>query len=323
MYQSKLSVIETEEAIKTIKDSFEVRLSASLNLRRISAPLFVETSSGLNDHLNGVEKPLVFTHDKHSIEIVQSLAKWKRDALHRYEFDVDSGLYTDMNAIRPTETLDETHSIYVDQWDWEKVIHSTQRTIDYLQKTVSTIYKVFLSLENTLLSLYPQLNKKLPDTLTFIDAERLRQRYPDQPPHIREKLITKEKKAVFVQRIGHPLGDGRSHDQRSPDYDDWHKNGDLLFWHAPIQDVLEISSMGIRVDGETLKKQLQTYDDWPTSSFHKKIINDTLPLTVGGGIGQSRVCMFILEKQHIGEVQATYWPASIRRQCEKLNIPLL
>lgn len=318
-----LSITQTEAAIKTIKDTFEVRLSASLNLRRISAPLFLDASSALNDHLSGNETPLTFTHGNHTVEVVQSLAKWKRHALYHYEFNPGEGLYTDMNAIRPSETLDALHSHYVDQWDWEKVITAPERTLDTLKASVEAIYKAITSVERTLVNLYPTLSVKLPDQITFIDAETLRQRYPSLSPTKREARITEEKTAVFITRIGHPLGDGQPHDQRSPDYDDWSKNGDLLVWHKGMGEAIELSSMGIRVDRPTMDKQLRHFDTWREGTYHKNIRNYTYPLTIGGGIGQSRLCLFILEKHHIGQVQATYWSPRIRKQCKDNGITLL
>ena len=323
MYISKLSVIQTESAIKEIKDIFETSLSRALGLRRVSAPLFVDAASGLNDRLTGKERPLSFGYSGTTIEIVQSLAKWKRQALYYYGFDTHTGLYTDMNAIRPSETLDATHSLYVDQWDWEKVIKASDRTTDYLRQEVRKIYSSIRHVEQRLIQKYPDISQKLPETLFFIDSETLRQKYPELTPEKREKQITKEKQAVFIERIGMNLGDGAPHDQRSPDYDDWKLNGDLLLWHDPLGIPLEISSMGIRVDKKSLRAQLNHFPQWNTTDFHTNILNGTLPLTIGGGIGQSRLCQFILEKKHIGEVQASYWPGHIIDDCKRNNINLL
>ncbi len=318
-----LSITETEEAIKTIKDTFEVRLSTSLNLRRISAPLFLDRQSGLNDHLNGYEKPLTFNHNGNDIEVVQSLAKWKRHVLYEYGFENGEGLYTDMNAIRPSESLDHLHSLYVDQWDWEKAIAKESRTRAFLRETVQSIYRVITSVERTLASLYPALKETLPDTITFIDAETLRATYPSLSPEEREHIITQDKKAVFIERIGGALKDGKPHDLRSPDYDDWQKNGDLLLWHEQNQEAVEISSMGIRVDKKAMQNQLKHFNHWHKGDYHNHIENNTFPQSIGGGIGQSRLCLLLLQKSHIGEVQATYWPPSIRQACKKKGIQLL
>jgi len=323
MYQPKLSVLKTEEAIKFIKDEFERLLANTLHLKRVSAPLFVDRDSGLNDHLNGTEKPLHFNYDQTRIEIVQSLAKWKRNALYEYGFEKGVGLFTDMNAIRPSETLDETHSLYVDQWDWEKVINNEDRTLKSLKTHVHKIYDAFLSLEEALINHYDVFEAKLPKEIFFIDSQHLLDKYPTHTPEARENLIAKEKGAVFILKIGNPLSNGVPHDLRSPDYDDWQLNGDLLVWHTPLQKALELSSMGIRVNEKSLKRQIKSVEKWPKGHYHETLLNGTLPQTIGGGIGQSRVCQYFLEKYHVGEVQASYWSETIKTECKKKNIPLL
>ncbi|MFW5914129.1 MAG: aspartate--ammonia ligase [Bacillota bacterium] len=323
MYQSKLSVMETEAAIKMIKETFEENLSGALNLKRVSAPILVEGASGINDSLTGDEDPLSFNHGQANIEIVQSLAKWKRWALYYYGFKPSKGLYTNMNAIRPSERLDATHSLYVDQWDWEKTMRKTDRNLDFLRGEVEKIHASMKATETALIKAFPSLKPKLPKTLYFIDSETLRAKYPGKSPEARETLIVKEKKAVFIERIGETLPDGTKHDTRSPDYDDWTLNGDLIVWHEENQSALELSSMGIRVDKERLKVQLDHFDHWKTGKFHDLVLSETLPYSIGGGIGQSRFCQFLLEKRHIGEVQASYWPDTIHEECKNKNIPLL
>ncbi len=323
MYQSHLTIQETEAAIKWIKDAFEMELAKALRLVRVSAPLFVAADTGLNDRLSGYEPPLSFEYQGTIVEVVQSLAKWKRQALHEYAIPLHHGLYTDMNAIRPNEILDETHSLYVDQWDWEKSIEAKDRTQAYLQQEVRTIYQVMQTIEQRLLLRYPQLSSKLPATLTFINSETLRQTYPTLSPCEREQRVVEIYGAVFIEQIGAPLGDGIPHGPRSPDYDDWTLNGDLLVYHAPLKRVLELSSMGIRVDAEALQRQLQTREKWQMGPFHERVLAHQLPLSIGGGIGQSRMCQYLLEKQHIGEVQASYWPPAMVDQCRQQHIPLL
>lgn len=312
---TKFTIKETQIAIKSIKDYFERDLANTLNLTRVSAPLFVRPETGLNDNLSGVEKAVGFKLRKYDIdvEIVQSLAKWKRNALKVYDFDYYEGLYTDMNAIRPDEFVDATHSIYVDQWDWEKVIRKEDRTSDYLHFIVSEIYSVFLRTETYINSVYPYLlTKKLPSSIYFMTAQELEDMYPDLTPKEREDAICREKKAVFLQGIGGELESGKPHDSRSPDYDDWELNGDILFYNPITDSALELSSMGIRVDEESLKRQLEISDmtDRMELEYHKNLMTGDLPYTVGGGIGQSRICMFFLEKKSIAEVQASVWPDS-------------
>jgi aspartate--ammonia ligase len=327
-YSSKLDLIETEIAIKKVKDYFETKLSENLNLMRVSAPLFVTQSSGLNDNLNGVERPVAFdakTISDEQIEIVQSLAKWKRMALHRYGFKPGTGLYTDMNAIRRDEDLDHLHSVYVDQWDWEKVLTREDRNEGYLKNTVNTIYKTFKQTEDYMHQQYSVLDKELPDEIFFVTTQELEDMYPTLCPKDRENEICRAKKAVFIMKIGGLLDSGEKHDGRAPDYDDWELNGDIVFWNPVLESAFELSSMGIRVDEKVLRKQLKhsKCEDRVKYKFHSMLLNCELPLTVGGGIGQSRICMYFLEKAHIGEVQSSIWPESIIKECEKNNIFLL
>ncbi|WP_019228850.1 aspartate--ammonia ligase, partial [Sedimentibacter sp. B4] len=311
-YTSKLSLLETQIAIKKIKDFFEGELSKNLSLIRVSAPLMVRPESGLNDDLNGIERAVRFDmlDTKYDVEIVQSLAKWKRNALGSYRFDTYTGLYTDMNAIRRDEDLDNIHSIYVDQWDWEKIIKKTDRSKDTLKYVVTQIYNVFRSTEKYLESLYPFLRNELPSEIHFITTQELLDLYPDKTPKEREYLITKEKKAVFLMEVGKKLSDGKIHDGRAADYDDWSLNGDILFYFSTLDIALELSSMGIRVDKDALLSQLEERDQMHKSKFpfHQDVINERVPFTIGGGIGQSRICMFFLQKAHIGEVQSSVWP---------------
>lgn len=326
-YVNEFTVLETEIAIKKIKDLFQKTLAEKLKLTRVSAPLFVKTDSGLNDGLNGVERPVAFDmkDSGDNLEIVQSLAKWKRLALYRYGFSRNTGLYTDMNAIRRDEELDNIHSIYVDQWDWEKIIDDEDRTIEYLKDTVRTIYQVFLEVEDFLEKEHSFYKKALPSEIFFIDSEELRAKYPSLSSKEREYEITKEKGAVFIIGIGGMLADGSIHDSRAADYDDWKLNGDLLFYDEVLDLALELSSMGIRVDKVSLKNQLKEKNEEYKLKydFHQKIQNQILPLTIGGGIGQSRICMFFLRKAHIGEVQVSIWPSEDKKLCAKNNIFLL
>ncbi|MDU2121001.1 MAG: aspartate--ammonia ligase [Clostridium celatum] len=327
-YKSNLSLIETEIAIKKVKDFFETKLAETLNLTRVSAPLFLENASGLNDNLNGVERPVSFDMlaiEDSNIEIVHSLAKWKRFALHRYKFEAGSGLYTDMNAIRRDEELDNIHSIYVDQWDWEKVITKEDRNLDTLKDTVRKIFSVFKATEDFVSIEYPSIEKILPEDITFITSQELEDMYPSLTSKERENAITKEHKAVFILGIGDELKSGEKHDGRSPDYDDWKLNGDILFYDPLFDSAIELSSMGIRVDKAALEYQLQKSgcEERRNLPFHKALLEDKLPLTMGGGIGQSRICMFFLRKAHIGEVQASIWDEYTHKQCEAANIELL
>jgi len=327
-YEPILGLYETQMAIKLVKDSFQKHLSEELNLRRVSAPLFVDPSSGLNDNLNGVERPVSFDiKDDKALrgEVVQSLAKWKRYALGKYHFPVHEGLYTDMNAIRRDEELDNIHSLYVDQWDWEKVIRLGDRQTAYLEETVRLIYKALKDTENDVNAKYPELGKILPEEISFIDSEALLKRYPGKSPKEREYLFAQEKKAIFIERIGGVLSDGKPHDLRAPDYDDWSLNGDIIVYYPTLDIALELSSMGIRVTAESLKKQLALAHQEARTSlpFQKAILANELPYTIGGGIGQSRLCMFYLKKAHIGEVQCSLWPKAMVLEASKNGIPLL
>ncbi|WP_102400095.1 aspartate--ammonia ligase [Haloimpatiens massiliensis] len=328
-YKSSLSLKETEKAIKKVKDYFEKRLSEKLNLIRVSAPLFVKKNTGLNDNLNGYERPVAFDAldlgKDESIEIVQSLAKWKRTALYRYDFTVGEGLYTDMNAIRRDEELDNLHSIYVDQWDWEKVISKENRNEKQLKKIVKDIYSVFKNTEEIVYKEYPHIEKILPDEISFITTQELEDMYPELTSKERENAIAKDKKAVFIMKIGDTLKSGKKHDGRSPDYDDWSLNGDIIFWYPVLNCALELSSMGIRVDEEALIYQLEKENCQHRKEleYHKMLLEGKLPYTIGGGIGQSRICMFFLRKAHIGEVQASLWKEDIIKDCRETGIELL
>ena len=327
-YDPKLNVRQTQEAIKFIRDTFQKEFANVMHLERISAPLFLDKASGLNDDLNGVERKVAFDVkdvDDVEYEIVQSLAKWKRWALGLYGFEPGEGLYTNMNAIRRDEDLDNLHSCYVDQWDWEKVITKEERTVETLKETVKKIFKVIKHMEHEVWYRYPKASYKLPNDIFFIDSEELRQMYPDKTPKERENEICKEKGAVFVMRIGDKLGDGKPHDGRAPDYDDWQLNGDILFWFEPLDLALEISSMGIRVSEESMKIQLEKagVTERENLKFHKMILEQKLPYTIGGGIGQSRLCMLLLGRAHVGEVQASVWSDEMREKCKAGNIILL
>ena len=327
-YTSKLSLKETEIAIKKVKDFFEENLSKTLNLTRVSAPLFLDATSGVNDNLNGIERPVSFDMtaiDGSNLEIVQSLAKWKRLALHRYRFNIGEGIYTDMNAIRRDEKLDNLHSIYVDQWDWEKVISKYARNIATLKDTVKKIYSIFKATENYTNSLYPYLKKSLPDEISFITTQELEDMYPNLSEKEREDAICRQRKAVFLMSIGDTLKSGKKHDDRSPDYDDWSLNGDILFYYPLLDKAFELSSMGIRVDKKTLESQLikAHCEERKTLPFHQLLLNEKLPQTIGGGIGQSRICMFFLQKAHIGEVQTSVWDENTIKTCKENNIEIL
>lgn len=327
VYESKLGIIETERAIKNLKDNFERNLANALNLTRVSAPLFVKRSTGLNDDLNGVERKVSFTmlNDDEEIEIVQSLAKWKRMALGEYGFVVGTGLYTDMNAIRRDEELDNLHSIYVDQWDWEKVIREEDRNEEYLKDTVNAIYEVLRGTEEALSKEYDYIKKNLPEKIFFITSEELMKKYPNDNSKERERKICKEYGAVFIMKIGGKLSNGEKHDGRAPDYDDWELNGDILFYYDVLDLAFEVSSMGIRVDKKSLAKQLTARNQLEKLSlpYQKSILEDKVPLTIGGGIGQSRICMFFLRKAHIGEVQASVWDDKNLEWCKENKINLL
>jgi aspartate--ammonia ligase len=327
-YKSVLSVRETEHAIKLLKDFFENALAKELNLQRVSAPLFVRPETGMNDNLNGVERPVAFDVKGiggDTVEVVHSLAKWKRMALGAYGFEIGEGLYTDMNAIRRDEELDNLHSVYVDQWDWELVISREERTVNKLKEIVEKIFEAFKKTQEYICHLYPTLDKYLPENISFITTQELEDMYPNFSPKQREDMIAKEKKAVFVMQIGGELKSGIKHDGRAPDYDDWSLNGDIIFWYPVLDRAFEVSSMGIRVDENSLHAQLKIAGclDRVNFKFHKDLIEGRLPLTTGGGIGQSRLCMFFLGKAHIGEVQASVWSEKMISDCEKENIKLL
>ena len=326
-YEPKLSVRETQEAIKYIRDTFQKEFAKQLNLYRISAPLFVSHDSGLNDDLNGHEEPVNFhvgwKDDR--FEIVHSLAKWKRLALKEYGFTRGEGLYTNMNAIRKEEELDNLHSIYVDQWDWEKVISEEERTAEYLENTVRKIFRVIKHMQHETEYRFSKSAFLLPDEIHFVDSNDLYHAYPDLSPKERENRICRELGCVFLSRIGDKLDNGEPHDGRAPDYDDWQLNGDILFWYEPLNCALEIFSMGIRVNSKSLHEQLIKADCLERESlpYHQALLKGELPLSIGGGIGQSRLCMLLLGKAHIGEVQASIWPKEMREQCREHKIYLL
>ena len=325
-YKSLLDIRQTEVAIKKVKDFFERDLAIGLNLTRVSAPLFVSRESGLNDNLNGTERPVSFdTLEGKELEIVHSLAKWKRVALKDYGFGVGEGLYTDMIAIRRDEEPDNIHSMYVDQWDWEKIITKDERTYEYLKKTVEKIYSVIKLLSYKVANRYPEIETTLPNEIHFISTKELEEKYPNLDRKQRENEITKEYKAVFIYQIGWPLSDGLPHDGRASDYDDWNLNGDILLWYDVLDRAIEISSMGIRVDDKSIVKQINhKNEEFKLSNpYVKSVINNELPLTIGGGIGQSRLCMYFLKKAHIGEVQSSIWDEEYIKELEKENIHLL
>ncbi|SCI84132.1 Aspartate--ammonia ligase [uncultured Clostridium sp.] len=327
-YKSKLGVKQTQRAIKLLKDGFEERLCGALNLTRVSAPLYVPASSGLNDDLNGVERPVAFDLKEmpgEQMQIVQSLAKWKRFALKEYRFPVGEGLYTDMNAIRRDEQTDNLHSTYVDQWDWEKVITAQERNLDTLKTTVSYIHDAIYETAEEIGRKYPQLKNRLPEEIAFITTQELEDLYPELAPEARERAYVKEHGGAFFMQIGWPLRSGRPHDLRAPDYDDWSLNGDLVYYHKELDVALEISSMGVRVDPLAMEKQLAHAGQQARKSrpFHAALLAGELPLTIGGGIGQSRLCMLLLHKAHVGEVQVSVWPEEQRRMLEDKGIAIL
>ena len=327
-YSPVIDYMESQRAIKKIKDFFQQELAYGLNLRRVSAPLFVTPESGLNDELNGVERRVDFSikdMNERYVEIVQSLAKWKRMALGKYGIKPGHGIYTNMNAIRRDEELDNLHSIYVDQWDWEKVITKEQRTDEYLEAIVVKIYNALKNLGDFVNRHYPEIKTMLPNEIYFITSQELEDRYPDLTAKERENRITKEQRAVFIKQIGGKLKSGEKHDGRAPDYDDWELNGDILLWDDILDRSFEISSMGIRVDEESMHRQLEIEDKMERAElpFHKAVLEKRLPYTVGGGIGQSRLCMYFLRKAHIGEVQVSVWPKEMVDACAKADIFLL
>ena len=328
-YRDLLGSAEANErAIKAVKDMFQQNLSAQLALLRVTAPMVVLSGTGLNDELNGVERPVSFPVKdlgEQRAEVVHSLAKWKRVKLARLGTAPGRGIYTDMNALRPDEELDNLHSIYVDQWDWEKVILPEDRTMDYLKRTVRRIYEAVKVTENRLFVEFPQLVPGLPDDVFFISSEEMLQLYPGLSPKERENEITRKHGAVFVTGIGGILSDGHPHDGRAADYDDWTLNGDLLLWNSILGSAFEVSSMGIRVDAAALHRQLEARGETCKESlyYHRELLEGRLPQTIGGGIGQSRLCMFLLRKAHIGEIQSSLWPESMRRQCSEAGIELV
>lgn len=336
-YKQKLLPETTEIAIKSIKDNFQVGLAEALNLRRITAPLFVLSGTGLNDDLNGTERPVSFpvaSMNDQKAEVVHSLAKWKRVKLQAYDIAPGYGLYTDMNAIRADETLDNLHSLYVDQWDWEKTINKGDRNLDYLKQTVEKIYDVIKQNEMRIYKQFPHITPVLPDKISFLHAEELLRMYPDKNPREREEEACRKYGAIFLIGIGNPLSNGEPHDGRAPDYDDWITpnsdgyiglNGDLIVWNPVLNTSFELSSMGIRVSPESLKAQLEQRGctERCKLNFHRMLLNGELPYSIGGGIGQSRLCMFLLQKAHIGEVQASLWPEDQIKECMEAGISLL
>ncbi len=336
-YQALLNMRQTEQGIKQIKEFFQQNLSTELRLSRVTAPLFVLKGMGINDDLNGVERPVTFPIKDlgdAKAEVVHSLAKWKRLTLAEYEIEPGYGIYTDMNAIRADEELDNLHSLYVDQWDWEAVITADQRTLAYLENVVRRIYAAILRTEFLACESYPQLKPFLPQDIHFIHSQQLLDMYPDLSPKEREDAICRKYGAVFVEGIGGKLSDGKKHDGRAPDYDDWSTeaenglkglNGDILVWYPVLGHSIELSSMGIRVDKDALLRQLKLEDkeDREQLYFHQQLLNDKLPLSIGGGIGQSRLCMLMLHKAHIGEIQASIWPEPMREACEAAGMPLI
>lgn len=327
-YKPLLDLKQTELGIKQIKEFFQLNLSSELRLRRVTAPLFVLKGMGINDDLNGIERPVSFPIKDlgdAQAEVVHSLAKWKRLTLADYNIEPGYGIYTDMNAIRSDEELGNLHSLYVDQWDWERVITNEDRNVEFLKEIVNRIYAAMIRTEYMVYEMYPQIKPCLPQKLHFIHSEELRQLYPNLEPKCREHAICQKYGAVFIIGIGCKLSDGKKHDGRAPDYDDWQLNGDLLFWHEPLQCALEVSSMGIRVDAKSLDEQLTKAgcDERRKLPFHQLLLSNRLPLTIGGGIGQSRICMLLLQKAHVGEVQASVWDKETLQQCESAGIEIL
>ena len=327
-YESKISVKETQSAIKQIKDHFERQLAKQLNLTRVSAPLFVRPETGLNDNLNGVERPVSFEvkelNGSH-LEIVHSLAKWKRMALQKYGFSYGEGLYTDMNAIRRDEDTDNIHSIFVDQWDWEKIILKDERNVETLKNVVRRVYQALKDTEHYIADIYEYIGEILPDEISFVTTDELAVMYPNDTPKERENKIARRQGAVFIMQIGGTMVNGERHDGRAPDYDDWKLNGDIIVYYPVLDIGLELSSMGIRVDEESLEKQLDEAGCTERAElpFQKAILNRELPYTVGGGIGQSRICMFFLRKAHIGEVQSSIWPEEVIEEAKQKGIEIL
>ena len=326
-YTSKLSVKETEKAIELLRDYFQDKFSQKMNLHRVSAPLFVRTDSGLNDGLSGTEKAVSFditAIPNSNCEIVHSLAKWKRMALGKYGYSVGEGIYTNMNAIRRQEAvIDNLHSVYVDQWDWEKIITEKDRNFDFLKSVVRDIYSVIYDTACYVEKVFPKITNRLVDDIYFITSEDLLKAYPNMTTKERENAITKKYGAVFIMQIGENLSNGEVHDLRAPDYDDWALNGDIMVWYPELDKAIELSSMGIRVDSKPLKYQLSAKGLEPSTNYHKNVIENTYPLTIGGGIGQSRLCQLLLHKAHIGEVQSSIWDNETIEECESKGVVLL
>lgn len=327
-YKPAINIKETEIGIKLVKDFFERELAKQLNLTRVSAPLFVKPETGLNDNLNGVERPVSFgikEQNDAKVEIVHSLAKWKRQALKRYGFSVGEGLYTDMNAIRRDEDTDNLHSIFVDQWDWEKIINKSDRNIDTLKAVVKKVYAALKNTEKYIAEKYDYIDEILPENIYFITTQELEDKYPELSPRERENEIAREKKAVFLMQIGGALNSGEPHDGRAPDYDDWKLNGDIVVYYPVLDRAFELSSMGIRVDEDSLMEQLEISGCMERAElpFQKALRNKELPYTIGGGIGQSRICMLYLRKAHIGEVQSSIWPQEVLDEAQQKGLPLL
>ncbi|MCR5796650.1 MAG: aspartate--ammonia ligase [Eubacterium sp.] len=327
-YESALNIRETEVAIKLVKDFFERAIAENLNLTRVSAPLFLPPETGLNDDLNGVERPVAFgikEQNEREVQIVHSLAKWKRHALKRYGFEVGEGLYTDMNAIRRDEDTDNIHSIFVDQWDWERIIKHEERNVDKLKEIVGLVYKSLLETEEYMANQYDYIKKDLPENIFFVTTSELEEKYPDKMPKEREYIAAKEHGAIFLMQIGDKLASGEPHDGRAPDYDDWALNGDIIVYYPVLDIALELSSMGIRVDEVSILEQLKKAgcEERKDLPFQKAIIEKRLPYTVGGGIGQSRICMFFLKKAHIGEVQSSIWREDMMEEAKSCGINIL
>ncbi len=326
-YTSKLGVKETEKAIELLRDYFQEKFSQKLNLHRVSAPLFVRTDSGLNDGLSGTEKAVSFdvtAIPNSNCEIVHSLAKWKRMALGKYGYEVYEGIYTNMNAIRRQEAvLDNLHSVYVDQWDWEKIITEKDRNFDFLKAVVKDIYSVIYDTAAFVESVFPQIKNRLGQDIQFITSEELLAKYPTMTTKERENAITKQYGAVFIMQIGEKLSNGETHDLRAPDYDDWALNGDIMVWYPELDKAIELSSMGIRVDAKSLEYQLKSKGLMTSTDYHKNVLNKTYPFTIGGGIGQSRLCQLLLHKAHIGEVQSSIWDEQTIAECEAKGVVLL
>ena len=326
-YQSLLGLYDTQKAIGLIKTIFQEKLCMALHLKRVTAPLFVMQGSGLNDDLNGVERPVSFDVPSlnEQAEVVHSLAKWKRYALYKYGFRPGQGIVTDMNAVRRDEELDNLHSIYVDQWDWERIIDKEERNVDTLKAIVNNVYQALMETEDYMAMQYDYIKKSLPEQITFVTTQELEDRYPDKTPKEREYEAVKEYGAIFLMQIGDKLASGEPHDGRAPDYDDWSLNGDIIVYYPVLDMAFEISSMGIRVDEKALKEQLEKAGcpERENLPFQKEILEKKLPYTIGGGIGQSRICMFFLKKAHIGEVQASIWPDDVWEEASKKGLNIL